>query len=80
MERDVDQEIKDIIGDLKCPNDFACYKSGFENLCKAQNVGVGSFIRCLYEDPKGCKFAAPIGNAYLCECPVRAYLIKKLGK
>jgi hypothetical protein len=80
MGRDVDKEIQEIIGDVKCPKDFACYKSGFANLCKAQNVGLDSFIRCLYEDPKGCKLATSMGSTYLCECPIRAYIIKKLGK
>lgn len=35
-----DKEIKEIIGHLKCPKDFNCYKSGFDVLCKAKDVGI----------------------------------------
>ncbi len=35
-----DKEIKEIIGRLKCPKVFNCYKSGFDVLCKAKDVGI----------------------------------------
>jgi len=37
---ETDKEIKEIIGHLKCPKDFNCYKSGFDVLCKAKDVEI----------------------------------------
>ena len=36
---DINKEIEKIIDELKCPKDFICYKSGFQNLCKVEDIG-----------------------------------------
>jgi hypothetical protein len=36
---DINKEIEKIIDELKCPKDFICYKSGFRNLCKVEDIG-----------------------------------------
>ena len=36
---DINKEIGKIIDGLKCPKDFTCYKSGFRNLCKVEDIG-----------------------------------------
>ena len=74
------KEIEAILGDIECPKDFRCYKSGFKYLCKAQKVGVGSFLRCQEEDREGCQFQVTLGSAHFCECPLRKYIVKKLKK
>ena len=79
IEEDYKKEIKDIIGGITCPKDFKCYKSRFNDLCKAQIFGLESFLVCLEKDPK-CKFSYAIGSRYFCQCPLRAYIAKKLGK
>jgi hypothetical protein len=78
MQRDYKKELEKIIDDLQCPKDFKCYKSGFENLCKATDIGLESYLRCLEEDSYACKFSLSFGNAYLCQCPLRVYISKKL--
>ena len=80
MEQDHEKEIERIIGQLKCSKDFGCYKSGFEALCKAQEVGLETFLECLEEDPHECPFSVSFGALYLCECPLRMYISKKLKK
>ena len=40
FDEELEKGIAQIIGDLKCPKDFRCYRSGFENLCKASNIGL----------------------------------------
>ena len=72
------KEIEEILGDLTCSKDFRCYKSGFEYLCKAQNVGIKSFLRCMEEDGKEYKFSVTLGSAHFSECPRRKYIVKKL--
>ena len=73
--------IEEIIGQFKCSKDFECYKSGFENLCKAEDVGMDSYLHCLEEDPVECKFSVILfGDRYYCECPLRIYIAKVLKK
>ncbi len=80
FDEELEKGIAEIIGELQCPKDFKCYRSGFENLCKARNIGVELFLECLEEIPQKCKFSLMIGRSYLCECPLRNYIFKKLKK
>jgi len=80
VEQDHKKQIEEIIGGMKCPRDFKCYKSGFENLCKAKDIGIESFLKCLEENPQECKFSLSFGYSYLCQCPLRIYIVKKLKK
>jgi hypothetical protein len=80
VEQAYQKEIEKIIGQFNCPKDLICYKSGFEVLCKAQDIGVESFLICLEEDPRKCKFSLPLERGDICECPLRIYIAKKLNK
>jgi hypothetical protein len=81
MEQDHQKEIERIIGQLKCPKDFVCYKSGFETLCKAEDVGMESYLACLEEHSFECKFSVGFfGDRYYCACPLRVYIAKELKK
>ena len=80
MEEDHKKEIEEIIGGMKCPKDFKCYKSGFEDLCKAKDIGIELLLKCLEENPQKCPFSSPFGVGYLCQCPLRYYIVKKLKK
>jgi len=74
------KRIKEIIGQMQCPKDFKCANSGFENLCKTQDLGLETFLECLEEDPSNCKFAIFFGDAFFCQCPLRVYLAKTCKK
>ncbi len=80
MEQDYMKTIEDIIDGIKCPKDFNCYKTGFENLCEAKDFGLSDFLICLEKSPKECKFSTRYGSGYLCQCPLRIYIAKKLKK
>jgi hypothetical protein len=74
------KEIEEIIGHFKCPRDFRCCKSHFRDLCKAKDIGLETFLKCLEEDPRSCPASVPFGDGYFCECPLRVYIAKKLKK
>ena len=76
MTDDFDKEIENIIGQMKCPKDFRCYKSGFKKLCKARDFGIENYLECLEENPEECKFAMAFGAFHICKCPLRYYLAK----
>jgi hypothetical protein len=76
----VTEEIRKLLGELKCPKSFICYTSGFKTLCKAEDVGMESYLKCLEEDPKVCVFSIGYGDAYYCKCPLRVYIAKTLCK
>jgi hypothetical protein len=74
------KEIERIIGQMQCSKDFQCYESGFENLCKARDIGLDTFLECLEEPPQKCLFTISHGGAYYCKCPLRVYIGKELKK
>jgi hypothetical protein len=80
MEQDHKKQIEEIIGKIECPKDFKCYKSGFDNLCLAKDIGIESFLECLERNPQKCKFSFSFGLSYFCQCPLRVYIAKKLKK
>ncbi len=84
MEQEHIDAIEKIMGDLKCPSDFMCYKQGSEDPCQAKDVGLPSFVECLGNNPEectsGCLFRFPIGPSAFCHCPLRVYITKKLKK
>jgi len=84
MERTPDaskkKEIEEIINHFECPRDVGCCKSHFKVLCKAKDIGLETFLKCLEEDPRSCPVSVPFGDGYFCKCPLRAYIAKKLKK
>lgn len=80
MQQDSDKQIEEIIGQMKCPKDFRCWKSGLAVLCKARDIGQESFLECLEENPQECKFSLSFGYSYFCQCPLRVYIAKELKR
>jgi hypothetical protein len=80
MDQDIKKKIKEIIGDIKCPREFCCLKTGFDKTCKTKDVGLKDFLECLEEDGPLCQFSVSYGSNYYCSCPLRVYICKKLGK
>ena len=80
MEESTKRKLEEIIGQMKCPKDFVCYKSGFKTLCKAEDVGMQSYLKCLEENPSDCIFSLGYAESHYCTCPLRCYIAKKEGK
>lgn len=81
MEQQVSTEIEKIRDKLECRKDFRCIKADMKVLCEARDVGIESMLECLDENPDECQFSfAFYGYAYLCQCPIRVYLVKELQK
>ena len=80
MKQDNSGQIEKIINEMECPKDFTCYKSGFNNLCRAKDIGLESFIECLEENPNGCTFSLSFGYSHLCTCPLRIYILRNIKK
>ena len=73
-------EIEKIINGMECPKNFECNNSGFENLCKSQIFRDGELVECLDESSQSCKFSFHFGLGYICKCPLRIHIAKKLKK
>jgi hypothetical protein len=80
MDQDIKKQIKEIIGEIQCPREFCCLKTGFDRACKTKDVGLDSYLQCLEEDASQCLFSASFGSTHLCSCPLRIYIAKKLKK
>ena len=60
--------------------DFICYKSGFSNLCRAEDIGLEPYLECFDESSEECAFLLSFANVRFCDCPLRLYIAKKLKK
>ena len=80
MEPDHKKEIEKIIREFDCPKGFVCYTSGFDSLCKAEDIGLEPYLACLDERPEECLFLLSYANVHYCDCPLRLYIAKKLKK
>ena len=80
MEQDVENKIKEIIGELQCPKQFCCIEDGLEFGCKANDVGLEEYLECLDESYPPCPVLVTLGTKRYCNCPVRIYICKKLGE
>jgi hypothetical protein len=80
MEKEIQQQIENIIDLIQCPKGFTCYKSGLKNLCKVKDIGLESFLICLEKYPSECKFSIHYGEVNFCQCLLRVYIAKKFKK
>ena len=71
--------VEKIVGRLKCPKDFYCYKRSYNSLSNKENGGVKPISICLHEQLQECTFSFPGQNNFLCKCPLRDYIAKELG-
>jgi len=79
MDDDVRRKIDEIMAGMDCPKHFRCAESGFERLCRAQDIKLDEHLICLEERPDRCVFAVPFGGAHFCRCPLRVYLARNTG-
>ena len=43
MDEKTKKELEEIMGDMECPKDFRCCKSGLKVLCKARDIGLDTY-------------------------------------
>jgi hypothetical protein len=80
MEHKERKRIEEIMAGMQCRKNFKCAENGFERLCNARDFGLENYLDCLEENPSACSFALSFGNGFLCQCPLRVYLSRKLKK
>jgi hypothetical protein len=80
MKEEYKELIEEIMPGMQCSKKFHCAESGFETLCKARDFWNENYLECLDSSGDSCEYALPVANGNLCQCPLRVYLGKKLGK
>lgn len=74
IKQEQERRIQEIMSEMQCPEDFKCYKSGFEDLCKLRIVCDGQLVECLEEKGQACDLGFAFGYGYFCDCPLRKYI------
>ncbi len=78
MELHLEYSMNETIENSACTKGFKCCTEVLENLCKAEDVGMESYLHCLEERPLECTFSVGFfGDRYYCNCPLRVYIAKK---
>ena len=72
--------IESLMAQMGCPKNFQCVESGFRELCKAQDIGLDSYLECLDPNAGDCLFSVLLSNHHLCQCPLRVFLAKHLNR
>jgi hypothetical protein len=62
------------------PEGCKCHEQGIEKLCKAKDLGLKSFVKCLEEKPFECTSSLTLQNSHYCYCPLRVYMVNKFKK
>jgi hypothetical protein len=75
-----DQEIERIMRTIKCPFDFECYQSKFEDMCGSLLEESGKLVGCNDEKTAECNFSIRFGSEFLCACPLRLYISRTYKK
>ena len=65
--KDIKTRIEEIKVKINCPQNYMCIESGYENLCKGQDMRVEPYIECLDEHPSRCSFSIRFGSSYWCK-------------
>ena len=83
------KEIWDIMDNMSCKLDFACYKSSLDDICKAEYNRHGLVCK-ISEMPTAkstlfydCKYRLYLGNMYkyyICTCQLRIYIANNLER
>ena len=71
-------QIDKIMSEITCQKDFACCKSGFEEIGKIWDVKTEGLLECLEEDSQDCQFSLSFGEEPSCLCPVRIHIANEL--
>lgn len=74
------QAVVTIMGDMDCGKDFKCADAGFQDLCRARDIGLDAHLECLEEGAANCQFATKFDEGQLCNCPLRVYLYRTMSK
>ena len=80
MDDEIRRKIEEIIGQMECSKDFKCTRKESEQLCNAGKMGVDGLLYCLEDNPMLCKFALPFGFTYVCRCPLRGIIARKIAR
>jgi hypothetical protein len=74
------EQIEKIVASMTCSKGFECFKSGFENLCRANIVGNSQIIECAPENRQSCEYRFGFMDKSFCKCRLRYYIARNLNK
>lgn len=72
--------IEEIMSEVQCPKNFACYRSGFTDVGEIKGIGTAGFLKCLEPNSQDCQFSLSFTTPCSCLCPVRIYIATEFHK
>ena len=65
-----EEEITEIMKDMKCRFKFRCLKKSFQNIKFNKPFEGCDIFKCQYEKPQRCSYSYHYGYCYICKCPM----------
>ena len=72
-------QIKRIMSQMDCIRNFACYTSGFKDVCSVRIIAEGKLLECTEENKQNCQHGFSFSGKRLCKCMLRHYLAKNMN-
>ena len=76
MQSNSPNKAETMTGDLNCGRDCHCHKAGDGVLCKAEDIGLETFLVCLERNSRECDFSIGFGNLFFCSSAIRISVAK----
>ena len=78
------RRIQEIMTRIECPQGFACYESGFRDICRQAIAEYDTPLsrqpgQCRHENGRVCKMKVSSSSNYCCRCPLRLYVATYLN-
>jgi len=74
------EQIEEIMQSMRCPRQFECYRSDFQDIGEVGIVGDAVMLECIEQRGRTCEFGSPRGLGIICMCPLRNYIAKNFWR
>ena len=72
-------KVEKMLHGLNCSKGFTCFISGQEDLCRAEDIGLDSYLVCLNIIRENVhSLLQRMETCHFCQCPLRVYIAKKM--
>ena len=72
----VTKEIRELMSKMDCHKAYNCLGKGFDQMCKARDIGLDSHLECLEGFPQKCNYSVPFSDMHYCRCPLRIHIAR----
>ena len=78
MQQDAAKQVQPLIEELMRLRGYRSHTANADALCKAEDIGLETFLICMETNPCECDFSVSFGDVFFCKCRLRLSIAKGL--